>query len=121
VALFSIGVLAVSNPMASRYLGILSIVVSAAYFLSAVGLLFWRYVAAASPDRTKHGLGIMCASVLVVVVPLLLYPVLTNVWPDSVRFYQVIYSTYSPPLTLPLIPIAFSVAAVRSARSNSIA
>jgi hypothetical protein len=118
VVLVSIATLVVSIPTASRYLGMLFIIFGAVYLVSAIVLLIWRYVAAKRAERAMHGLGLMLGSTLAVFGPLLLYPVFTNVWPDSVRFYRVIYSMYSPPLTLPLIPIAFSVAAVRSARSR---
>jgi hypothetical protein len=94
-----------------------SLLFGAGYFLSAIVLLIWRYVAANRADRAKHGLGIMLLGTLAAFVPLLLYPVVTRLWPGSTRYYQIIASTYSPPLTLVLIPIAFSVAAVRSARS----
>lgn len=93
----------------------------AAYFLSAIVLLVWRYVAASRAERAKHGLGIMLLGTLAAFVPLLLYPVVTSLFPGSARYYKIISSTYSPPLTLVLIPIAFSVAAVRSARSKGAA
>jgi len=99
-------------------LGISSLILGAAYFLLAIVLLVWRYVAASRVDRARHGLGIMLLGTLAAFVPLLLYPVVTSLWPGSARYYQVIASTYSPPLTLALIPIAFSVAVVRSARSR---
>lgn len=118
VVLVSVGTLIGPIQITSRYLGMLSIIFGAVYFLSAIVLLIWRYVAASRADRARHGLGIMLVSTLAAFGPLLLYPVLTTLWPDSARFYQIFYSTYSPPLTLALIPIGFSVAAVRSARSN---
>jgi hypothetical protein len=102
-------------------LAMLSTVVPAVYLLSAIVLLIWRYVAASRADRSKHGLSVMLAGTLAAVGPLLLYPVVTSLWPDSAQYYQIIASTYSPPLTLVLIPIAFSVAAVRSARSEEVA
>jgi hypothetical protein len=101
-------------------LGTLSTVVPAVYLLSAIVLLIWRYVAASRADRSKRGLNVMLAGMLAAVGPLLLYPVVTSLWPDSTRYYQIIASTYSPPLTLALIPIAFSVAVLRSARSEEV-
>ncbi len=119
VVLVSVGTLNLPVEITSRnVLGMLSTVFGAAYFLSAIVLLIWRYVAASRADRAKHGLGIMLGGTLAAFGPLLLHPVVTSLWPDSARYYQIIYSTYSPPLTLVLIPIAFSVAAVRSARSK---
>jgi membrane-associated protease RseP (regulator of RpoE activity) len=99
-------------------LGMLATLFGALYFLSAIVLLVWRYVAAGRAERAKHGLGIMLLGTLAAFVPLLLYPVVTSLFPGSASYYQIIASTYSPPLTLVLIPIAFSVAAVRSARSK---
>ena len=117
--LVSVGTLSLPLPIMSRsLLGVLSVIVSAAYFLSAIVLLVWRYVAATRAERTTHGLGIMLAGTVAAFGPLLLYPLVTNVWPGSAKYYQIFYSTYSPPLTLALIPAAFSVAAVRSARSR---
>lgn len=102
-------------------LGISSLILGAAYFLLAIGLLIWRYVAASRSERARHGLGLMILGTVAAFVPLLLYPVVTSLWPGSTRYYQVIASTYSPPLTLALIPIAFSAAVVRSARSRWVA
>ena len=119
VVLVSVGTLNLPIEIISRnVLGMASILFGALYFLSAIVLLIWRYVAASRADRANHGLGIMLLGMLAAFVPLLLYPVVTNLWPGSARYYQIIASTYSPPLTLALIPIAFSVAAVRSARSK---
>jgi hypothetical protein len=119
VVLVSVGMLNLPIATTSRnVLGVLSILFGALYSLSAIVLLIWRYAAASRADRAKHGLGVMLAGTLAAFVPLLLYPVVTSLWPASARYYQIIASTYSPPLTLALIPIAFSVAAVRSARSK---
>lgn len=119
VVLVSVGTLNLPIEIISRnVLGRLSTLVGALYFLSAIVLLIWRYVVASRADRAKHGLGIMLLGTLAAFVPLFLYPIVTRLWPGSARYYQIIYSTYSPPLTLALIPIAFSVAAVRSARSK---
>jgi len=118
----SVGVLNLLTGTISRtVLGMLSTVVPAVYLLSAIVLLIWRYVAASRADRSKHGLRIMLAGTVTAVGPLFLYPVVTSLWPDSAQYYQIIASTYSPPLTLALIPIAFSVAAVRSVRSRGVA
>lgn len=122
LALVSVGTLNLPIEIASRnLLGMLATLFGALYFLSASVLLIWRYVAASRAERARHGLGIMLLGTLAAFVPLLLYPVVTSLWPGSARYYQVIASTYSPPLTLALIPIAFSVAAVRSARSKTAA
>lgn len=119
VVLVSVGTLNLPLEIISRnLLGMLSTILGAAYFLSAIVLLVWRYVAASRAERARHGLGIMLVGTLAAFGPLLLYPVVTSLWPDSARYYQIFYSTYSPPLTLALIPVAFSVAAVRSARSK---
>lgn len=119
--LVSVGGLNLPTGTISRtVLGMLSTVVPAVYLLSAIVLLIWRYVAASPADRSKHGLSVMLAGTLAAVGPLLLYPVVTSLWPDSAKYYQIIASTYSPPLTLALIPIAFSVAAVRSVRSKEV-
>ena len=45
------------------------------------------------------------AGTLAAFVPLVLYPLVTRLWPGSARYYQIIASTYSPPLTLALIPM----------------
>jgi membrane-associated protease RseP (regulator of RpoE activity) len=119
VVLLSVGTLNLPIEIISRnVLSMLSTLFGALYFLSAIVLLIWRYVAASRADRAKYGLGIMLLGTLAAFVPLLLYPVVTSLWPGSARYYQIIASTYSPPLTLALIPIAFSVAVVRSARST---
>jgi hypothetical protein len=122
VVLVSVGTLNLSFEIISRnLLGMLSTILGGAYFLSAIVLLVWRYVAASRAERARHGLGMMLAGTLAAFGPVVLYPVVTSLWPASTRFYQIFYSTYSPPLTLALIPVAFSVAAVRSARSKSAA
>ncbi len=119
VVLVSVGTLNPPIKITSRnVLGMLSILFGGLYFLSAIVLVIWRYVAASRANRARHGLGIMLLGVLAAFVPLLLYPVVTSLWPGSARYYRIISSTYSPPLTLALIPIAFSVAAARSARSK---
>lgn len=117
--LVSVGTLSLPIAITSRnVLGMVATLFGALYFLSAIVLLVWRYVAASRRERAEHGLGIMLLGALAAFVPLLLYPVVTSLWPGSASYYQIIASTYSPPLTLVLIPIAFSVAAVRSARSK---
>jgi hypothetical protein len=122
VVLVSVGTLNLPIETTSRnVLGMLATLFGALYFLSAIVLLIWRYVAASRADRARHGLGIMLLGTLAAFVPLLLYPVVTSLWPGSAKYYQIIASTYSPPLTLVLLPIAFSVAAVRSARSKKAA
>jgi hypothetical protein len=119
VVLVSVATLNLPIEIISRnVIGMLSTLFGALYFLSAVVLLIWRYVAASRADRARHGLGIMLLGTLAAFVPLLLYPVVTSLWPGSARYYQIIASTYSPPLTMVLVPIAFSVAAVRSARNR---
>jgi membrane-associated protease RseP (regulator of RpoE activity) len=120
VVLLTVGALSLPIEIVSRsVLGMSSLLFGALYFLSAIALLIWRYVVASRVDRASHGLGIMVLGTLGAFVPLLLYPVVTSLWPDSARYYRIIASTYSPPLTLALIPIAFSVAVVRSARSRT--
>jgi hypothetical protein len=117
VVFITIGTLAFPISLISRnVLGMSSLILGALYFLSAIVLLIWRYLSASRADRITHGLRVMLVGTLAAFVPLILHPVVTSLWPGSARYYRVIASTYSPPLTLVLIPIAFSVAAVRSAR-----
>jgi hypothetical protein len=122
LVLVSVGTLNLPNEIIPRdvlstVLSVLATLFGALYFLAAIVLLIWRYGAASRADRATHSLGMMLVGTLAAFVPLLLYPVVTSLWPASTKYYQIIASTYSPPLTLALIPIAFSVAAVRSARS----
>ena len=101
VVLLTVGALNLPIEITSRkVLGMSSLLFGAGYFLAAIVLLIWRYVAANRADRAKHGLGIMLLGTLAAFVPLLLYPVVTRLWPGSTRYYQIIASTYSPPLTL---------------------
>jgi membrane-associated protease RseP (regulator of RpoE activity) len=117
LVLVTVGTLNLPVEIVSRnVVGMLSILFGALYFLSAFVLLIWRYGTASPADRAAHGLGIMLVGILAAFVPLLLYPVVTGLWPGSTKYYEIIASTYSPPLTLALIPIAFSVAVIRSAR-----
>jgi hypothetical protein len=119
LVLVTVGTLNLPLAIISRkLLGISSLILGAAYFLLATVLLVWRYVAASRAERATHGLGLMLLGTLAAFVPLLLYPIVTSLWPGSASVYQVIASTYSPPLTLALIPITFSVAVVRSARGR---
>ena len=100
-------------------LGTLSALFGGVYLLTAVLLLIWRYGAASRGERAEHGLGIMLLGVLVAAAPVLLYPVVVGLWPEGIRYYQIIYSSYSPPLTLALIPITFSLAVMWSAGSRA--
>lgn len=86
------------------------------YFLWAIVLLVWRYVATPRSERRGHGLDLMVGSGLVVVVPFVFFAIVPGLWPASMKAYQV-YSPYAA-ATFSLIPIAFSVAAVRSGRSS---
>ncbi len=99
VVLVSVGMLHLPiSATARNVLGMSSVLFGALYFLSAIVLLIWRYVAASRADRAKHGLGIMLVGTLAAFLPLLLYPVITRLWPSSAKYYQIIASTYSPPL-----------------------
>jgi hypothetical protein len=120
LVLVTVGTLNLPVEIISRnVVGMLSMFVGALYFLSAVMLLIWRYGTASPADRAAHGLGVMLVGILAAVVPLLLYPVVTGLWPGTAKYYEIVASTYSPPLTLALIPLAFSVATIRSARSKT--
>ncbi len=102
-----------------RLLGTLWTVLSLAYFLWATALLVQRYVATPRAERSKHGLGLMLGGTFAVVVPFLFFAVVAIVpglWPASARAYQA-YSPYAA-ATFSIVPLAFSVAAVRCARSS---
>ncbi|MBI4266736.1 MAG: hypothetical protein HY657_20405 [Acidobacteria bacterium] len=120
VALITIGDLVhpieLKSGRGNLVIGMLYNVFMAVYFLWAIVLLVWRYVATQPSERAMHGLGIMLASTVLAFGPFLVYPIVTSLWPASMKAYQ-LYSPYSS-FTFALIPIAFSVAAVRSARSK---
>jgi len=99
-----------------RLLGTLWTGLSLAYFLWAIVLLVQRYVATPRAERSKHGLGLMLGGTLAAAVPFLFFAVAPGLWPASVRAYDA-YSPYAVG-TISIVPLAFSVAAVRSARSG---
>jgi PDZ domain len=89
-------------------------VVLAGYFLVAIVVLLRRFSAASAAERTAHGLGLMLAGAVIGLGPLLISSIVglvspTTVLPQSQYWF----------LTLGLIPIAFSVAAIRSSRSKT--
>lgn len=82
----------------------------AGYFLAAIVVLFRRYGAATPADRAAHGLGLMLAGAMIGLGPLLVLQIVTLLSPSTFLPQSQFYF-----LTLGLIPIAFSIAAVRSA------
>lgn len=82
----------------------------AGYFLAAIVVLFRRYGAATPADRAAHGLGLMLAGAIIGLGPLLVLQIVTLLSPSTFLPQSQFYF-----LTLGLIPIAFSIAAVRSA------
>lgn len=90
-----------------------------AYVLWAIVLLVRRYVATPRPERSTHGLGLMLGATLAAVVPFLCLASASSLWPATARAYQ-LYSPYAS-ATFSIIPLAFSVAAVRSGRSAQVA
>ena len=99
-----------------RVLGTLWTVLSFAYFLWAIALLVQRYVATPRVERSKHGLGLMLGATVAVAVPFLFFTVAPGLWPASLRASQA-YSPYAT-ATFSIVPLAFAVAAVRSATSS---
>ena len=99
-----------------RLLGALWTGASLAYLIWATVLLVQRYVATPGAERSKHGLGLMLGGTLAAAAPFLFFAVAPGVWPASVRASHA-YSPYAAG-TFSVVPLAFSVAAVRSARSS---
>lgn len=85
------------------------------YWLLIVVLMVWRYAAATAADRAAHGLGLLLAAVVVQFGPVLLYPIVNLVSP---HYATELMSDRS--LRITLIPILFSIAAVRSARGKAL-
>lgn len=85
----------------------------AGYFLAAIVVLFRRYGAATPTDRAAHGLGLMLAGAIIGLGPLIVLEVATLLSPSTFLPQSQFYF-----LTLGLIPIAFAIAAVRSARAS---
>jgi hypothetical protein len=102
----------------TRVLGTLWGVLLPAYVLWAIVLLARRYLATPQPERSRHGLGLMFGATLAAVVPFLLLATTSSLWPATASAYHV-YSPYAS-ATLSIIPLAFSVAAVRSGRSTTL-
>ena len=109
-------VLPASLRVDTRLLGALWIVLLSAYFLSAAVLLVRRYTSTPRAERAKHGLGLMVGSALAAVVPFLFFAVAPRFWTASVSASDA-YSPYAA-ATFSIVPLAFSVAAVRSTRSG---
>ena len=120
LALISIGGLVLPIELSSRrgntFMGMLYTVFLGVYLIWAIVLLVRRYMGTPPAERTIHGLGLMLASTVVVFAPFLFFAIVPSLWPASMKAYQ-LYSPYSG-FTFGLIPIAFSVAAVRSGRSK---
>lgn len=102
----------------TRVLGTLWGLLLPAYILWAIVLLVRRYLAAPQPERSRHGLGLMAGATLVAAVPLLFLATTSSLWPAMASTYH-LYSPYAS-ATFSIIPIAFSVAAVRSGRSTTV-
>ncbi|HVT38607.1 MAG TPA: PDZ domain-containing protein [Gemmatimonadaceae bacterium] len=83
----------------------------AGYFLVAIIVLFRRFSATPAADRAAHGLGLMLAGAVLGLGPLLVSGIVNLVSPSTVLPGAQYWF-----LPLGLIPIAFSIAAVRSAR-----
>lgn len=102
----------------TRVLGTLWGLFLPAYVLWAIVLLVRRYVATPRPERSTHGLGLMFGATLAAVVPFLFLASASSLWPATARAYH-LYSPYAS-ATFSIIPLAFSVAAVRSGRSTKV-
>jgi hypothetical protein len=98
----------------TRVLGTLWGVLLPAYVLWAIVLLVRRYLATPQPERSSHGLGLMFGATLAAVVPFVLLATASSLWPAVASAFD-LYSPYAS-ATFSIIPIAFSVAAVRSGR-----
>jgi len=103
----------------TRVLGTLWGLLLPCYVLWAVALLVRRYLATPRPERGAHGLGLMFGATLAAVVPFLLLATISSMWPVAARAYH-LYSPYAS-ATFSIVPLAFSVAAVRSGRSTKAA
>lgn len=99
----------------TRVLGTLWGLLLPAYILWAIILLVRRYLATPQPERNRHGLGLMFGATVVAVVPFLFLATTSGFWPATA-------SAYSPyaSATFSIIPLAFSLAAVRSARYRTV-
>jgi hypothetical protein len=102
----------------TRVLGTLWGLLLPAYVLWALVLLVWRYLAAPRPERSRHGLSLMCGATLAAVVPFLFLAATSSLWPATTSAWG-LYSPYAS-ATFSIIPVAFSLAAVRSARSAKV-
>lgn len=100
----------------TRVLGTLWGLLLPAYFLWAVVLLVKRYLTMSRPERSRHGLGLMLGATLAAVGPFLLLATTSSLWPATAGAFN-LYSPYAS-ATFAIIPLAFSVAAVRSGRST---
>jgi hypothetical protein len=111
-------VLPITPGMGGNLLDALAFAFLSIYFLWALGLLLWRYAATPRPERRLHGLNLMLGSVVVVIVPFLVFAVVPDLWPASRQAYER-YSPYAA-ATFGVIPFALSIAAVRSSRLRTL-
>jgi hypothetical protein len=119
VALVVIGAIIITSQReAAQALGGSMLLFFGIYFLAAITVLLWRYVTASSGSRTAHGLRLMLISVIVVLALLPAYPVVTNIWLSISALPNWLPWEYFALAVVTLIPIGFSVAVVRSARSK---
>lgn len=102
--------------LSTRLLGAVSAVLILAYCVSAIVLLVQRYVTTPRAERSKHGLDLVLGSTLAVVVPFIVFAVGPVLWPAMMNAHDA-YFPYAA-ATFSVVPLAFSVAAARSARST---
>lgn len=102
----------------TRVLGTLWGLLIPAYVLWAIVLLVRRYLATPRPERRRHGLGLVFGATVAAVVPFLFLAAISGLGPATASAYR-LYSPYAS-ATFSIIPLAFSVAAVRSGRSTKV-
>ena len=118
VLALTIGALTVSQREAAQALGGSLILFFGIYFLVAIAALFWRYVTASPDSRRAHGLRLMLISVIVVLVLPPVHLVVSSIWPGVAALPYWPPSEYFALAMVTLVPIGFSMAAVRSARKG---
>jgi hypothetical protein len=89
------------------------------YFLATIVGLVWRYATARAAMRTTHGLGLILVSTAIVVALFIAYPVVTSFWPAIATLpgWPPWESYYLGAAAI--IPIAYSIAAVRNGRAHA--
>lgn len=102
----------------TRVLGTLWGLLLPTYVLWAVILLVRRYLITPPPERRVHGLGLMVGATAVAVVPFVFLATLSSLWPAAASAYH-LYSPFAS-ATFSIIPLAFSVAAVRTGRGTTV-